>query len=332
MAAASPIATGPGRADPSDPGCRAPDLRANTSLDVRKEEQNEIMLLNCYRILLIEEDSSLAQRICDLVPSGQDPDFHVLPVKSLQTAAPMITGEKFDLLLLGLPVHDSSKTVGMIEIRALCGSLPIVVLVPKNQEGLGKHYVMKGAADYLLKETLDSESLRMALRGVIERNQAETAASRDERHFQDATPRTPPRPSKLLKGVQTGTETILLVEDAEPLRTLAKEILEHSGYTVLEAANGIEAIQVAHNSHGPIHLLLTDVIMPVMGGEQLAAQLTRVRPDMKVLYMSGYPNDGIAWAGILASGVMLLEKPFSREILMRRVRQVLDNEKENAPG
>ena len=84
MAAASPIATGPGRADPSDPGCRAPDLRANTSLDVRKEEQNEIMLLNCYRILLIEEDSSLAQRICDLVPAGQDPDFHVMLAKSLR--------------------------------------------------------------------------------------------------------------------------------------------------------------------------------------------------------------------------------------------------------
>jgi DNA-binding response OmpR family regulator len=114
-------------------------LLANTSLDVHKEEQNEIMLLNCYRILLIEEDSSLAQRICDLVPSGQDPDFHVMPAKSLQTAAPMIAGEKVDLLLLGFPDRDSQKNVDMIEIRDLCGSLPIVVLVTRNQEGLGKH-------------------------------------------------------------------------------------------------------------------------------------------------------------------------------------------------
>jgi CheY-like chemotaxis protein len=330
--AASPIAPGPGQADSSNPECQAPDVRANASLDVRKEEQNEIMLLNCYRILLIEEDSSLAQRICDLVPSGQDPDFHVMPAKSLQTAAPMIAGEKVDLLLLGLPVHDSQKTVGMIEIRALCGTLSIVVLVPKNQEGLGKRFVKKGAAEYLLKETLNSESLRMALCRAIERNRAETAACRCEQHFQDDTPLTPLDPSKALKGVQTGTETILLVEDAEPLRTLTKEILEHSGYTVLEAGNGIEAIQVAHNSHGPIHLLLTDVIMPVMGGEQLSAQLTRIRPNMKVLYMSGYPNDGIALPGMLASGVMLLEKPFSREILMRRVRQALDGKQEDTPG
>jgi CheY-like chemotaxis protein len=307
-------------------------LLANASLDVHKEEQNEIMLLNCYRILLIEEDSSLAQRICDLVPSGQDPDFHVMPAKSLQTAAPMIAGEKVDLLLLGFPDRDSQKNVDMIEIRDLCGSLPIVVLVTRNQEGLGKQLVKKGAVEYLLKETLNSESLRMALCCAIERNQTETAASRSERHFRDDTPLTPLRPSKSLKGVQAGTETILLVEDAEPLRTLTKEILEHSGYTVLEAANGIEAIQVAHNTHGPIHLLLTDVIMPVMGGEQLAAKLTRVRPIMKVLYMSGYPNDGIAWSGMLASGAMLLEKPFSREILMRRVRQALDGEQVDTPG
>lgn len=140
---------------------------------------------------------------------------------------------------------------------------------------------------------------------------------------------TPHRPSKPLKGVQTGTETVLLVEDAEPLRTLTKEILERGGYTVLEAANGMEAIQIAHDSYGPIHLLLTDVIMPVMGGEQLAAQLTRVRPNMKVLYMSGYPNEGIAWSGMLASAVMLLEKPFTREMLMRRVRQALDDEQED---
>lgn len=118
----------------------------------------------------------------------------------------------------------------------------------------------------------------------------------------------------------------MLVEDAEALRTLTKETLERGGYKVLEAANGMDAIQVAHNSHGPIHLLLTDVIMPVMGGEQLAAELSRVRPHMKVLYMSGYPNEGTAWSGMLGSAVTLLEKPFTREVLMRRVRQALDAE------
>jgi CheY-like chemotaxis protein len=304
-------------------------LRAGAHLNVRKEEQNEIMLLNCYRILLIEEDSSFAQRVCDMIPIGQDPDFHVIPAKSLPTAAAMFAGEKFDLLLLSLPIRDSQKTAEMNGIRTHCGSLPIVVLVSQKEEELGKQFVREGAAEYLLKETLNRESLRMALRYSIERDQAGCAARQCGQRFQNDTPLTPQRPSKPPKGAQTGTKTVLLVEDAEPLRTLTKEILERGGYTVLVAANGIEAIQVAHNSHGPIHLLLTDVIMPVMGGEQLAAQLSRVRPHMKVLYMSGYPNEGIAWSGLLASAVMLLEKPFSREILMRRVRQVLDDEQED---
>jgi CheY-like chemotaxis protein len=126
--------------------------------------------------------------------------------------------------------------------------------------------------------------------------------------------------------VRNGTETILLVEDAEPLRILAKEFLKDSGYKVLEAGNGSGAIQIARNSPGPIHLLLTDVVMPGMGGEQLAEQLLRIRPEMKVLYMSGYPNDGIVRSGVLTTGVALLEKPFTREILSRRVRQVLDQQ------
>ena len=136
----------------------------------------------------------------------------------------------------------------------------------------------------------------------------------------------PQRPSKQRVVIQSGTETVLLVEDAEPLRVLIKEILTNCGYKVLEAENGNEAIRIARDFQGPIHLLLTDVIMPGMGGEQLAAQLSQFLPEMKVLYMSGYPNDGIVRSGILASGVALLEKPFTREILARNVRQVLDEQ------
>ncbi len=133
----------------------------------------------------------------------------------------------------------------------------------------------------------------------------------------------PPPPSKQLMGVHTGTETVLLVEDAEPLRILIKEILTNCGYKVLVAENGNEAIRIAQDFRGPIHLLLTDVIMPGMGGEKLAAQLLRFLPEMKVLYMSGYPYDGIVRSGILETGVTLLEKPFTREILTRHVGQVL---------
>lgn len=125
--------------------------------------------------------------------------------------------------------------------------------------------------------------------------------------------------------IAKGTETILVVEDAEPLRTLTKEFLTAGGYTVLEAANGHEALRIARSYLGGIDLLLTDVVMPRMGGKSLVEQMMQLRPGTRVLYMSGYPNDGIVQAGILASGVTLLEKPFTREILSRRVRQVLDD-------
>jgi two-component system, cell cycle sensor histidine kinase and response regulator CckA len=641
------------------------------------------MLSSSYRILLMEGDPKLARRIRDLVPLGQEPGFEVVWAKSLQIAASKLASEKFDVLLLGLPVRGSRKAAGLIELRSHCGSLPTVVLVPREEERLGKQLLKEGATEYLLKENIDWESLRIALRYAMEREQAASAVRRCEQRFQDLfentkdilftldldgnitalnrsgeealglsrsdalhhniksfvapehqtacremmqrildeqplqhfeinlvgkdgrkaifeasarlvqsggkkegvqgiardvterrhlenitrqsqkfeavgrlsgglahdfnnllcvisghaealserldptdpiinhvnqikkatdsaatltrqllafsskqvihprildlnsvivetgkllgrligehvefitaldpalghvrvdpvqieqvfmnlvlnardampqggkltietsnvtldenqkskhsyvpagnyvqfsvtdtgcgmtgetltrifepfyttkelgkgtglglatvygiikqsggfiwvysefehgttfkiylprvdTPLTPLRPSKPLKGAQTGTETVLLVEDSEPLRTLTKEILERSGYTVLEAENGVEAIQVANNSPGPIDLLLTDVIMPNMGGEQLAAELLRTRPNLKVLSMSGYPNDGVAWSGTLASAVVLLEKPFSREILMRRLRQVLDEQGEDA--
>jgi PAS domain S-box-containing protein len=128
------------------------------------------------------------------------------------------------------------------------------------------------------------------------------------------------------RDVRRGTETVLLVENAEPLRALAKEFLKSSGYAVMEADNGKEALQIAKAFSGPIDLLLTDVIMPGMGGKQLAAQLTGLRPATKVLYMSGYPDDGIVKSGILGSGMAFLEKPFTREILLRKVRQALSEQ------
>jgi two-component system, cell cycle sensor histidine kinase and response regulator CckA len=138
-----------------------------------------------------------------------------------------------------------------------------------------------------------------------------------------AKPLTEPRPSRHLE-ISKGTETILVVEDAEPLRALTKEFLTACGYTVLEAANGDEALRIAKSYAGTIDLLLTDVVMPRMGGKPLVEQVAEIRPHTCVLYMSGYPNDGIVQAGILANGVALLEKPFTREILSKRVRQALD--------
>jgi PAS domain S-box-containing protein len=126
----------------------------------------------------------------------------------------------------------------------------------------------------------------------------------------------------------SGSETILLVEDAEPLRKLAHKFLRDNGYQVLTAADGAEAQQVAAQNPGPIHLLLTDVVMPGINGRVLAERLAPRRPAMKVLYMSGYTDSFIAGHGVLEEGIHLLHKPFTEEALMRKVRELLDAGKE----
>jgi two-component system cell cycle sensor histidine kinase/response regulator CckA len=122
-----------------------------------------------------------------------------------------------------------------------------------------------------------------------------------------------------------GWETVLLVEDAQPLRELARELLEANGYVVLEAANGAAAIQLAEKHKEPIQLLLSDVVMPGMDGRKLAERMSRIHPESKVLYMSGYTDDAIVHHGVLSSGIALLQKPFTRESLTRKVREVLSS-------
>jgi PAS domain S-box-containing protein len=121
-----------------------------------------------------------------------------------------------------------------------------------------------------------------------------------------------------------GGETVLLVEDAEPLRKLAHMFLRDNGYQVLTAADGSEAQQVAAQNPGTIHLLLTDVVMPGINGRALAERLAPRHPKMKVLYMSGYTDSFIAGHGVLEEGTHLLHKPFTEEALLRKVREVLN--------
>ncbi len=121
-----------------------------------------------------------------------------------------------------------------------------------------------------------------------------------------------------------GVETILLVEDEGPLRELAKLVLETSGYKVLSARDGVEAVQICQEYANVIHLLFTDVVMPKMSGRQLTDLLTPTRPNMKVLYMSGYTDDTMVRHGILDAGTNLLSKPFTPVALVQKVREVLD--------
>lgn len=107
------------------------------------------------------------------------------------------------------------------------------------------------------------------------------------------------------------------------LRELTGALLERNGYRVLAAENGSRAIRLAETSPEPIDLLLTDVVMPGMSGKELADYLTAKRPDMRVLYMSGYTNDVIAHQGVLEHGIHFIEKPFAQDALMRKLREVL---------
>jgi CheY-like chemotaxis protein len=124
-----------------------------------------------------------------------------------------------------------------------------------------------------------------------------------------------------------GQETILLVEDETHLRRLARQYLETQGYKVLEAEDGAAALQIVDGYRGTIDLLLTDVVMPGMNGRELATNIAKLLPDMRVLYMSGYSENAVGHDGTLDAGVNLLQKPFSLPALRDRVREVLDSER-----
>lgn len=122
-----------------------------------------------------------------------------------------------------------------------------------------------------------------------------------------------------------GSERILLVEDEDSVRMLGKEILSACGYSVIEAANGAEALNLALNSEDPIDLVITDVVMPQMGGRELVERLSAANPQIRVLFTSGYTDDAILRHGIIDKGADFLQKPFTFDALSRKVRQLLEN-------
>ncbi|MFH2006658.1 MAG: response regulator, partial [bacterium] len=123
----------------------------------------------------------------------------------------------------------------------------------------------------------------------------------------------------------TGEETVLVVEDEDDVREITRRILSAAGYTVLTAASGDEALQTCAQHGDTIHLVLTDVVMPRMSGKAFAERLARLRPGIKILYMSGYTDNAIVHHGVLASGTKFISKPFSAMDLTRKVREVLQS-------
>jgi PAS domain S-box-containing protein len=147
--------------------------------------------------------------------------------------------------------------------------------------------------------------------------------------FKMYLPRVEEEPDAVLPGTVRaaplkGTETILLVEDDTPLRKLTLAILRHGGYDVLSAASREEALQLCGRHQGPIHLMLTDVVMPGRSVREFVEQLASTRPAMKVLHMSGYTDDTVVRHGVMEQSVAFLQKPFTTHSLLRKVREVLD--------
>jgi two-component system cell cycle sensor histidine kinase/response regulator CckA len=131
------------------------------------------------------------------------------------------------------------------------------------------------------------------------------------------------QPRAVMVGSPVGSETILLVEDEQSVRAFVKLVLQRFGYRVLEADSGEVALKVLREYTDPIHLLLTDVVLPRMEGQQLAARALEERPDMRLLYMSGYADRLADMEGVLAPGVQLLAKPFTAQALLTKTRELL---------
>lgn len=126
-----------------------------------------------------------------------------------------------------------------------------------------------------------------------------------------------------MRGDLTGSETILVVEDEAAIRALAATFLKEAGYRVLDAVNAEHALRIVRAHGDGISLLLTDVVMPGMSGRQLAEKICAERPEIRVLYMSGYTDDVLIHRGVLEAGISILEKPFSRISLLQKVRETL---------
>jgi CheY-like chemotaxis protein len=146
----------------------------------------------------------------------------------------------------------------------------------------------------------------------------------------ESLPSVRPRPHP--EPTAGGEETILLVDDEEALRVAARRMLERAGFNVVQASDGADALRVLAEHTGPVHVLVTDVVMPGVGGPELARRLREVRPELPTLFISGYTEEGVRTQGGLHSDAAYLEKPFSPEELVRKVRECLTKSVAAPPG
>jgi CheY-like chemotaxis protein len=255
-------------------------------------------------VLLIEDNEDDVHFIREMVAERKSAGIELEWADQLGRGLMRLAEGKIDLVLLDLSLPDSHGLSTFDKVTADRPDLPIVVLTGLDDEGMGVQAVRKGAQDYLVKGRLDSDRLMRALRYALERHHRTESAPSPAEDRQEPS-------------------TILLVDDEDTLREVAKKILTKGGYTVLEAEDGNACLKIAQEYTGPIHLLVTDMLMPGMNGREVADHLVILRERTKVLYMSGYSNEAILSHCGFYPGISFVHKPFSSETFLRKVRQIL---------
>jgi DNA-binding response OmpR family regulator len=256
------------------------------------------------RVLLIEDNEDDAHFIREMLAERKSAGIELEWADQLGRGLMRLAEGKIDLVLLDLSLPDSHGLSTFDKVTADRPDLPIVVLTGLDDEGMAVQAVRKGAQDYLVKTRLDSDRLVRALRYALERHHRSESAPSPAKYWQEPS-------------------TILLVDDEDTLREVANKILTRGGYTVLDAKDGNACLKIAQEYTGPIHLLVTDMLMPGMNGREVADHLVTLREQTRVLYMSGYPNEAILSHCGFYPGIVFVHKPFNPETFLRKVREIL---------
>jgi two-component system cell cycle sensor histidine kinase/response regulator CckA len=294
--------------------------------------------------LVVEESLDLAARLLG---------DHIAVKRTLESPLPPVLADRGQLqqviLNLAINARDAMPDGGTLTVRTrrvelderyTAGELDLepgrYLLIEITDTGIGMDTEMQGRIfDPFFTTKKEGTGLGLAtVYGIVKQSGGHVTVYSEPGHGttfkiylppadSPSEPVAPARPS--LETIPQGNETILLVEDAELLRPLTTEVLTNYGYTVLAAANGEDALAAASAHPGRIDLLLTDVVMPGINGRELAEQLLQTRPELRVIFTSGYPSDSIVRRGIATADVAFIQKPYLARDLVAEIRTVLDS-------
>jgi CheY-like chemotaxis protein len=247
------------------------------------------------------------------------PGYRLLTAPDGATGIAIAKAEDPDAILLDIvmPDMDGFDVCRRLKSDERMKDVPVIFLTALGTEQESQAMALDLGAEGFLSKPWNDLELVARLRAMVKLKEA-------NRMQRLAKERLAPPAIAQVATCTDGCETILIVEDEPAVRDLAKQVLALAGYTVITASNGIDALRVCEKHSDKIHLVLTDVVMPEMGGRVFVKQLAKTRPDIKILYMSGYTDDAIDNHGTLDPGTHLIAKPFSLTDLRLKVRNVLD--------